>query len=96
MKIISPQEEFEFIYNTLYNKYKKHEIFRKEYCSIVGISDRTLKRWIDSGGKNVAPFDFNKETGRYSWKLLNVARYLVGKNYFVDFENSDTISLIDQ
>lgn len=94
MKKISPQEDLEFIFNSLYKQYKKHEIYRKEYCSIIGISDRTLKRRIDSGSNRVATFDFDEDTGRYSWKLLNVARYLVGKSYFVEFENSDKIQEI--
>ncbi|MDD3266189.1 MAG: hypothetical protein PHC75_03295, partial [Burkholderiales bacterium] len=76
-------DEFEFIFNSLYKKYKKYEISRKEYCEIFGISDRTLKRRIDSG-KGVVQFNVSEETGKYTWKLVDIAKYFVEKNYFAD------------
>lgn len=87
----APDEEFEFIYNFLYDKYKKHEICRKEYCEIMGISDRTLKRRIDVG-KNIVPFKFDADTGKYSWKLLDIAKYLVGRNFKYDRNNDVTMA----
>lgn len=86
----TPDEELEFIYNFLYNKYKKHEIYRKEYCDIMGISDRTLKRRIDAG-KNIVAFKFDADTGKYSWKLLDIAKYLVGRNFKYHQNNDATI-----
>lgn len=87
----SQQEEFEFIYNSLYDEYKKHKVFRKEYCCIIGVSYRTLKRYIDSGSKNIAPFNLDEETGRYSWKLADVARHLVGRNFRYNQNKGATI-----
>lgn len=85
--VIQIDSKVDYMFDKIFKRYKKYIVGRKEYCEMVGISDKTLERRIEAGN-NIAIYKVDEETGKLTWNLFDLAVYLVendlGKEYISD------------
>ena len=85
--VIQIDSKVDYMFDKLFKRYKKYIVGKKEYCEMVGISEKTLERRIEAGN-NIAIYRVDEKTGKLTWNLFDLAVYLVendlGKEYISD------------
>ena len=85
--VIQIDSKVDYMFDKLFKRYKKYIVGKKEYCEMVGISEKTLERRIEAEN-NIAISRVEEKTGKLTWTLFDLAVYLVendlGKEYISD------------